>query len=603
MKRSYFTWIFTFGLAALLVLLGVMQYRWQSQISESQCEKMRKVMNEGASRFAEDFNREIQGAYFNFQIGADDWRSANFRPFIERYEFWSSKTNYPDLIDGFYFLNDAGDKEPLKFDTQARTFEPIEWTPELRDVFKKASNPQTFQPISEESYTLVVPQHDQPPREARVRMRPAGPAPGLTSGLPRPVFTPQTFGFVIVKLNENVIREKLLPDLTTKYFGDQEFVVNIADKNKNQIFNTGEVKNADIETGLFNLSPSDFVFFANRDLADSIGERREAVIVNSRVEGGTTRTEIKGTETGAVQVEIKREDRPKTQIFSTKLNGPDNNWALTVQHQAGSIDAYIANTKYRNLAVGWGILALLGLSVAAVVFSTQRVRAFAQRQVDFVSSVSHEFRTPLAVIYSAGENLADGVANDRVQTSRYGELIKGEGRKLSAMVEQILEFAGANSGKRKYNFSEVPATQMVEQAIADCRQLVAEQNIKLETDINPNLPLIAADIGAISGAIQNLIANSVKYRNGDGWIKVAASNGDRTIKISVEDRGLGISKSDLRQVFEPFFRAKTVVDAQIHGNGLGLSLVKQTAEAHGGCVFAESELGKGSKFTIVLPAE
>jgi signal transduction histidine kinase len=213
--------------------------------------------------------------------------------------------------------------------------------------------------------------------------------------------------------------------------------------------------------------------------------------------------------------------------------------------------------------------------------------------------VSHEFRTPLAVIYSAGENLADGVANDPAHTSKYGELIKGEGRKLSGMVEQILEFAGANSGRRKYNFQPVAAGEIVENAIHECRTLMS--GIALETDIDENLPSLNADAEALSRAIQNLIANAVKYQSGTRWIRVAAGNGDGNVKISVEDHGIGISKSDLRQVFEPFFRSKAVVDAQIHGNGLGLALVKQTAEAHGGRVFAESELGKGSKFTIVLP--
>jgi signal transduction histidine kinase len=246
---------------------------------------------------------------------------------------------------------------------------------------------------------------------------------------------------------------------------------------------------------------------------------------------------------------------------------------------------------------------LLGISAAAIVFSTQRARAFAQRQVDFVSSVSHEFRTPLAVIYSAGENLADGVANDPAHTSKYGELIKGEGRKLSGMVEQILEFAGANSGRQKYNFRAVAASEVVKNAIHECGTLIAGQNITLETNVDENLPLLNVDQEALSRAIQNLIANAVKYQSGSRWIRVAAANGDGKVKIWVEDDGIGISKTDLRQVFEPFFRSKAVVDAQIHGNGLGLALVKQIAEAHGGRVFAESELGKGSKFTIILPVE
>ena len=273
-----------------------------------------------------------------------------------------------------------------------------------------------------------------------------------------------------------------------------------------------------------------------------------------------------------------------------------------MQHRDGSIEGFLAETKFRNLAVGFGILFLLGAAVGAIIFSAQRAKMLAQRQIDFVSSVSHEFRTPLAVIYSAGENLADGVAKEDAQVSRYGDLIKGEGKKLSAMVEQILDFAGARSGRRKYNLTQADVGGVIKDALSECGPLFHEKNITVETNISDSLPKLKADRIALSQAIQNLIVNSVKYSNGERWLRVAAENGGRTIKISVEDHGIGISKADLRQIFEPFYRSKNVVDAQIHGNGLGLSLVRQIAAAHGGRVKASSEEGKGSRFTIELPA-
>jgi len=230
-----------------------------------------------------------------------------------------------------------------------------------------------------------------------------------------------------------------------------------------------------------------------------------------------------------------------------------------------------------------------------------RSKRFAQRQIDFVSSVSHEFRTPLAVIYTAGENLADGVASDAEQVSRYGDLIKGEGKKLSGMVEQILEFAGARAGKKKYNFADADPGEVAEDAIRECLPTLEGKRFEVEKNIARDLPAISMDREALSRAIQNLIQNSIKYSDGSRWLRVTAENGNGTIKISIEDRGIGIADREKKKIFEPFYRAKDVVDAQIHGNGLGLSLVKEIAEAHGGTVTVVSAPGKGSKFTIELP--
>jgi signal transduction histidine kinase len=169
------------------------------------------------------------------------------------------------------------------------------------------------------------------------------------------------------------------------------------------------------------------------------------------------------------------------------------------------------------------------------------------------------------------------------------------------MVEQILQFAGARSGRKKYNFGHGSAAAAVDSALRECSPILEEKGFEVETDIDENLPWINIDHEAVSTAVQNLISNSIKYSNGSRWIRVSASNAGGSVKLSVKDRGIGVAGDDLQQIFEPFYRARSVVDAQIHGNGLGLALVKEIAEAHGGKVHAISTIGNGSEFTIELP--
>ena len=608
MRRSYFTIFLAVGLGALLLLLGFLQYRWQSEISENEAQRLHRSVQESAGRFAEDFNREIQNAYFNFQIGVDDWRAGNYGPFLERYNFWKGKTAYPGLISGFYFFDAAGKNEPLRFDPTTSTFVQADWSQDLRNIFQRTRDEKSFRAVNEDIYTLIVPQNEAPPRFKHIviRREPAEVEIGDRSSEISPRGeAPKTYGYLALRLDENILRSALLPAIAAKEFGDGDYRVKVIDRNGSTVFQTADITgNSDASASLFQLSANDIIFFANRDLATAVAEKKESVMMSTHVESRTmSRTEVKNNSQGTVNLQIERGGAPKTEIFTTaKSDEPEPHWKLEVQHTAGSIDEYIAAQKTRSLAAGFGILGLLGLAAGAIMFSAQRAKAFAQRQVDFVSSVSHEFRTPLAVIYSAGENLADGVTTDTEKTSKYGELIKSEGRKLSAMVEQILEFAGANSGKRKYNLQPTWVPDLVETAIAECAALLAEHGMRIERNIDASLPLVNADREALSRAIQNLIANSIKYGNGSDLVRISARNSNGRVRIVVEDHGISISGEDLRQIFEPFYRSREVVDAQIHGNGLGLSIVKQIVEAHGGRITAESEPGAGSKFTIELAA-
>ncbi|HKX28228.1 MAG TPA: HAMP domain-containing sensor histidine kinase, partial [Blastocatellia bacterium] len=287
------------------------------------------------------------------------------------------------------------------------------------------------------------------------------------------------------------------------------------------------------------------------------------------------------------------------------LPPPKGSWQILVKHRAGSLEAVVAGTHRRNLAMSFGVLLLLGISMGLIVLSSRRAQRLARSQMEFVAGVSHELRTPLAVICSAGENLADGVIDRRDQISRYGSLIRDEGRKLAGMVEQVLELAGAHSERRRYELRPADLNTVIENALSICQPQIREGGFEIDRKPAAGLPPIEADAAALSRAIQNLLGNAIKYSGRSRWIglsveRVKTPSGEEA-RLIVSDRGLGISPSELSHIFEPFFRGREVTAAQIHGNGLGLSLVKQIIEAHGGRVSVVSRLGQGTSFTLHLP--
>jgi len=236
-----------------------------------------------------------------------------------------------------------------------------------------------------------------------------------------------------------------------------------------------------------------------------------------------------------------------------------------------------------------------------LVLSTRRAQRLATQQMEFVAAVSHELRTPLAVIRSAGENLADGVVRSDEQIKKYGDLVRNEGRRLTEMVEQILEFAGIHSGQRGFALRPVAVLPMIGDVVEASRALIDAARLDVEIDVPPTLPPVLGDEPALRRVFQNLIGNAIKYGEGGGWIGVKARSAGRDVQLTVSDKGIGIATAEHGRIFEPFYRTPDVIAAQIQGAGLGLSLVKRIVEAHGGRIRVESAPGQGSEFIVQLP--
>jgi signal transduction histidine kinase len=271
---------------------------------------------------------------------------------------------------------------------------------------------------------------------------------------------------------------------------------------------------------------------------------------------------------------------------------------MLAQARRGSLDAVVAQSRRRNLAVSLGVVGVLGASVILLLVTSAREQRLVRQQLEFVASVSHELRTPLAVIRSAGENLADGVVSG-AQVAEYGDLIQAEGRRLTEMVDRVMDFAGMTGGAAIRSRRRVAAGDAVREAVSSLSYDAAQRQIQVVVEGTD--PAVSGDPAALTTAMRNVVGNAIKYSEPGAEVRVAISSAADTVRIVVSDRGIGIDREDLPHVFEPFYRGRRAVDSQVRGSGVGLSVVRQVVVAHGGRIRVEPREGGGTQVTIDLP--
>jgi signal transduction histidine kinase len=283
-------------------------------------------------------------------------------------------------------------------------------------------------------------------------------------------------------------------------------------------------------------------------------------------------------------------------------------WLLLAQHPAGSVEMAVAALRRRNLAISFGLLAVLAAGMALIFEVARRAKRIASQQMEFVAGVSHELCTPLAVINSAAENLMDGVVEGPSEIKEYGGMIRDQGRRLEHLVDEVLQFAAGRSEPTGYELRPVEIGSIVTQSLASAEPILRDAGFTVEQECAGPQPPVVADPAAVGMCMENLFSNAVKYAGADHWIsvRVRQSDGGSTrapaeVQISVADHGLGISAKDLPHIFEPFYRVQSVREHQIRGVGLGLYLVKRAMEGMGGRVSVSSEVGRGSCFTLHFP--
>lgn len=254
------------------------------------------------------------------------------------------------------------------------------------------------------------------------------------------------------------------------------------------------------------------------------------------------------------------------------------------------------------LATGLGLAFLAMLAAGYGLYrATMREILLARRQSDFVSAVSHEFRTPLTSMRHLTDLLVSRSITSEERKMQYYELLAHETERLHRMVESLLSFGRIEVGAYAWHLEPADTTQFVQELVEEFRRAPEARDRVVSCEMEERLPSIQADREALSRAIWNLLENAAKYSPAGSPIRVAARRQGNSVLLTVEDEGVGIPVGERERIFQKFVRGTEAKQAGVRGVGIGLALVKRIVEAHGGSVRLESEPGHGSTFTLVLP--
>jgi two-component system phosphate regulon sensor histidine kinase PhoR len=220
---------------------------------------------------------------------------------------------------------------------------------------------------------------------------------------------------------------------------------------------------------------------------------------------------------------------------------------------------------------------------------------------DFVANVSHEFRTPLTAIQGFAETLLAGALDDPQNRTRFLEIILEHARRLARLTEDLLMLSKMDADRLELEIHQLSVSQFIESCVETAQHPAAEKNLRISVKLQDHLPEIAADRRRLSEVLQNLLDNAIQYTPSGGQIQVTASAHNGIVEFTVTDTGIGIPKADQPRIFERFYRVDVARSREVGGTGLGLSIAKHLVETHGGRIWVESEVGRGSKFHFTVP--
>jgi two-component system phosphate regulon sensor histidine kinase PhoR len=315
----------------------------------------------------------------------------------------------------------------------------------------------------------------------------------------------------------------------------------------------------------------------------------------------------------AVRDDVAVELRPRPEpIEPVVLRPPDNevdvafrlvfaDQALHVQAGYATPEQWARQSLAINLSLSLAATLVLVSALALALRSAARATALSQMKTEFVSNVSHELRTPLSSIQIFAEFLRRGRVHDAKKVEEYGASIETEARRLSRLVENLLDFSRIESGAKLYRRETVAPEDVVAEALDAFEMPLQQAGFRVQVRAPDDLPALSADRAALVQVIGNLIDNALKYARDGRRLEIDLAREGDFVVISVRDAGSGIASAEQARIFEKFYRVSTGLVHDAQGSGLGLAIVRHVVEAHGGSVEVRSREGEGATFEVRLP--
>ena len=291
---------------------------------------------------------------------------------------------------------------------------------------------------------------------------------------------------------------------------------------------------------------------------------------------------------------------PVTYRTNFVSNAPD--WALEFhQEPPRLLKAFLLSRRGLYSLVFLLIAGILVFGLALTMRSVSHELELARMKSDFVSTVSHEFKSPLTSIRQLAEMLQSGRVPSEERRQKYYDVLLEQSERLALLTDNILSLAKIEEGRAEFTFETTDISVLLTEVVTSIQERVRHESFDIKLNVEGALPLLAVDRTALAQAVTNLVDNAIKYSGDSRRISVSACLEEQAVAIAVQDFGIGIKKEDIPRLFERFYRGGDELTRTVKGSGLGLTLVREIVAAHRGKVHVQSEPGKGSVFSIRLP--